>query len=138
MPRARRHASRFSAAPILAALLSLALALVGYGHAPLRGLDTMAGGAAGAPAAIDTPAYLLPDGSALTLCLGGAGDASEPDAGSRCENCRLAASIALPEPTLVETTPVLSISAAHWPERRRTARARLLRADSQPRAPPVA
>lgn len=82
----RRYAVTDPVRTLATALLAVAFALVGFGHAPV-------------PAATDLAAYAAPDGSMPDIC----GMDLDPDHGEqavhdRCQACTLVAGAALPPP----------------------------------------
>ncbi|MCD2175550.1 hypothetical protein [Rhizobium sp. C4] len=117
-------------------MLIVALTMIGFAHKPVE--------AAALPASVQYAAYTLPDGTLPVLCVTVTGD--EDMSGSAkgamhsygCDACRLAASILVPEP------PVLQGSAIEFP-RKRCAHCRDIpkpdvaeTSRALPRAPPAA
>ena len=72
-------------------LCAVALLSVGFAHKPAF--------AANVPSALELAQYVLPDGTLPDLCLDGIVDGKEKHAAPvKCEACRIASSLLMPEP----------------------------------------
>ena len=132
------------AAPFVAALMIVALALWGFAHQPLSARALMGAESVGAVAyengapTLELSEYMLPDGTYPLLCLGGLdGDGAPGAEDAGCEACRLASTMAMPEGGTATPVPV------SWPFQH-VAAPRVVAvvappcAFARPRAPPVA
>lgn len=112
---------------------ALALIAISFAHRPVQNA---------LPASAMMAAYILPDGSAPTLCLnaenGDRYDRDHPTPGTGCEACRLAGSTLLPAPSCTAEPSSGSLVSAPAPFKNIARALRILCPNSLPRAPPSA
>lgn len=115
----------------LRTLCALSLVLIAFAHKPLD-----VSGKLDAYAGVDISAYVLPDGTLPDLCLTGEGEDPRHAADSRCEACRIAASVDLPPPVCgLEITGKTKNAPPSWSNGVTSPR-QSLRPGAPPRAPP--